>query len=652
MTDHAQEVTRPARPFADVDNDLRFINRLIARMRRRGAAEEELAGLEQAVTAVRARRSDRSLYLAVVGEFSSGKTSFTNGLLGERLLRSSARPNTAAVTAIRHGRRRRLTVRFRDAPAELAYGSADFESALGHLGASYGDLRDTLELLCTDEHVAAAVERISLEHPSPMLGDGVVVLDTPGINSDNDAHAAVALETIQSQADWFVVLIPSTAPVSMVMQALLSGELKRHLRRTTVVITRMDDIPEEERESLIAFVRRRLQNQLGLAEVSVTGCAPAAALRAMLGDPDAGDEDDRWHEHFNALRDGLVTRLRHERAETVAGIVSELLEHAMEMSEQSLARHAKTLRQRAAELHGSVPEDLVGFCTSELHALQRPMDQLAAEARRGLQSAGEVALEKTLKQLEASLNKADTTKALGEALSGAAATVEQAMARVRAAVAQAEQQLVRACKRMVNELDERFESRFTTLDRLARRPFKPVAQETTEAALTKITAGALAIEHQLEKQLDQGMWGGAGVGAVVGTIILPGLGTLIGAGVGSMLVGLGIESGIARRRARCWTALEADVRAAFAAQLTTELERLDRKSAAARRHLEARVEGYHKRYAETMRDLITEHNAAERDLRKEIAATRRDAGSVAIRVRRLRERTPSDGPHRTTADSY
>ena len=44
------------------------------------------------------RVADAKFYLAVVGEFSSGKSTFINALLRKRLLKEAVKPTTAAAT--------------------------------------------------------------------------------------------------------------------------------------------------------------------------------------------------------------------------------------------------------------------------------------------------------------------------------------------------------------------------------------------------------------------------------------------------------------------------------------------------------------------------------------------------------------------------
>src|SRR5436305_140273 len=69
-----------------------------------GAQAAELA---RRLTQIRERREDANLYLAVIGEFSSGKSTLINALLRENLLPTSVvQATTAAATVLRAGPRR------------------------------------------------------------------------------------------------------------------------------------------------------------------------------------------------------------------------------------------------------------------------------------------------------------------------------------------------------------------------------------------------------------------------------------------------------------------------------------------------------------------------------------------------------------------
>ena len=52
------------------------------------------------IMSIKKKRKDSKLYLAVIGEFSSGKSTFINALLGFRLLKDAVMPTTACATYI------------------------------------------------------------------------------------------------------------------------------------------------------------------------------------------------------------------------------------------------------------------------------------------------------------------------------------------------------------------------------------------------------------------------------------------------------------------------------------------------------------------------------------------------------------------------
>ena len=63
------------------------------------SGEKKLTLLDK-YTKLSNRVADSKFYLAVVGEFSSGKSTFINALLRKRLLKEAVKPTTAAATFI------------------------------------------------------------------------------------------------------------------------------------------------------------------------------------------------------------------------------------------------------------------------------------------------------------------------------------------------------------------------------------------------------------------------------------------------------------------------------------------------------------------------------------------------------------------------
>ena len=107
-----------------------------------------------------------SFYLAVLGQFKRGKTTFINALLGEEILPTGILPLTSIITLIRFGITKRAEVVFLD------------------------KRRCTIDATELRQYVSESentknekkVHHVELMYPSHFLKNGIVLIDTPGVN--------------------------------------------------------------------------------------------------------------------------------------------------------------------------------------------------------------------------------------------------------------------------------------------------------------------------------------------------------------------------------------------------------------------------------------------------------------------------------------
>lgn len=114
------------------------------------------------------------LTLSFCGHFSAGKSSLINSLCGKVVLPSSPIPTTANVSALRHGFPKALLTPVR--------GTGDKTSEKVHVPL------EELEKYCRDGN---SYSMISVWDEIPLLGEHGVLLDTPGVDSGDSAHALV-----------------------------------------------------------------------------------------------------------------------------------------------------------------------------------------------------------------------------------------------------------------------------------------------------------------------------------------------------------------------------------------------------------------------------------------------------------------------------
>ncbi|NJM23654.1 MAG: Dynamin family protein, partial [Richelia sp. SM1_7_0] len=86
--------------LTDAEDHLQFAANIIQGEEISTALKSEI---DSQINQIQKRRSDSNLYLAVIGEFSSGKSTFINALLRDDLLKTSVLPTTAAATKLCYG---------------------------------------------------------------------------------------------------------------------------------------------------------------------------------------------------------------------------------------------------------------------------------------------------------------------------------------------------------------------------------------------------------------------------------------------------------------------------------------------------------------------------------------------------------------------
>jgi len=138
----------------------------------------------------RSLESDKRVMLVVVGEFSRGKSSLVNALLGIELLRYAKEATTAIntfVSALPAGRNQRyIRVHYIDqrAPLELEWTDpAVLERWSTELDAGHADVR-------------REVDRIEIFMQHPLLDHGLVLIDTPGLESLVPHHEDITRRAI------------------------------------------------------------------------------------------------------------------------------------------------------------------------------------------------------------------------------------------------------------------------------------------------------------------------------------------------------------------------------------------------------------------------------------------------------------------------
>lgn len=210
-----------------------------------------------------ARVAEDSFVLAVAGQFSRGKSSLMNAVFGAPHLPVGALPMTSVVTTVRYGERPVARVRRRRSPIPIETPLDDLARFVSQSSVS----RSELEVISAD-----------VELPAEILRLGFTFVDTPGIGSSIQANTATTKRFLPD-ADAVVFVTSFDSPLTGAEIDFLA-EVRRHVDKLFLVVNKQDLVSDKEADEVLNFVRRRLQDELQLAQVRLF---PVSARQALDG---------------------------------------------------------------------------------------------------------------------------------------------------------------------------------------------------------------------------------------------------------------------------------------------------------------------------------------------------------------------------------
>ncbi|MBW7474124.1 dynamin family protein [Paenibacillus oenotherae] len=184
---------------------------------------------------LRSKLSEGQLTVAFCGHFSAGKSTLVNRLCGTELLPSSPIPTSANVVSIMNG---------------------ESKATIKKL---VGGEEQTLEVPIADINKyckdGETVLSVSLSYPIPRLGDHTVLLDTPGIDSTDDAHR-MSTESALHMAD-AVFYVMDYNHVQSEINFTFAKQLKEWGKPLYLIVNQIDK--HRDRELSFAEYRRSVE---------------------------------------------------------------------------------------------------------------------------------------------------------------------------------------------------------------------------------------------------------------------------------------------------------------------------------------------------------------------------------------------------------
>lgn len=234
--------------------------------------------------------SNDSFKIQIVGTFKNGKSTFINSLLGEDILPRRALPCTAVVNEIKYGIEKRAVLHFRNPLPEKILDTVP-GITLQHMQAH--GMKDVppmeIEYDKIDQYVVIPIDgdpdeisamspyqAVELFYPSPLLKEGVEIIDSPGLN-EADERTRCTLEYLD-KADAIIYLLDACKPCAKdEMETIEDILIPKDFNDMFFVANRIDLVPEKER----AGIKRFFEQKVGKYSPNAIYCV--SALQSLEG---------------------------------------------------------------------------------------------------------------------------------------------------------------------------------------------------------------------------------------------------------------------------------------------------------------------------------------------------------------------------------
>lgn len=209
--------------------------------------------------------------IVVVGEFSTGKSTFINALLRKNVLPSRVTPTTATINYIRH-------IKEGDGEEKAIITFVDGRKT----ESPFDQLEEYVTEMSREHNVVEEISFVDLFVDSPYLEEGVVIVDTPGLQALHPEHERITKDQIK-RSSASILLFNMEQPGKR-SEFMFLRDLSDSIERIFFVGNRMDGVPEDEISDVINVLESSLKdNEYRPIQREQAKVFPVSALQALKG---------------------------------------------------------------------------------------------------------------------------------------------------------------------------------------------------------------------------------------------------------------------------------------------------------------------------------------------------------------------------------
>lgn len=476
---------------------------------------------------------------------------------------------------------------------------------------------------------AGLIRKVTIAHPASVIPEGVVIVDTPGIAAES-RHTAMTIRIVNEEADACLFLCPAEQAGTLTDLEFVKNYLVDNLGEIIFILTKADKAENPaELEELLSIVKGKVSAKTGIKSPRVVA---VTAVRH-----DSADAQERFS-HF--ITETLKFAANNRQTILARHLI--LVQQSVIASVEGNAnRVAVEYEERLQELKKHIVTDLRSFVEKQQGGVREKLEQLfdrdqsynlAIEDVRRRVASGMVELTRLI-------HSADSKQKLQKITEG---VLRDAAYKLQTDIAQTLQwqagRMNDHIKGIVTTAFAQFEKDFEqqyALKRLAiRLQVTHCANKDMKLGLDHDVHESFVSKAREEEAVTRG-WS-AGTGAVLGTILFPGIGTIVGGVLGSMAGAL-FGPSLDELKQSTISSLQNSFENIVSERYPDELKKLlDQKLQEAHDTLEGRIRDYLHAYEAEVRRRSDEHEKKKDEVALQLRQTHETISILRERKKQLR----------------
>ena len=507
--------------ITDIDSHIAFASALLGKYE---WEQDTKQSLERQLAAIVEKQNDKMLNISVIGEFSTGKSSFINALVGYELLAVNViQGTTVAITIIEYSTDFSIALTYCDGKTEKkTYGSID-------------SLRQQLYAYTTDETYAKKISYVTVTLPSEILGKGYRIIDTPGTNSLDLWHEDITRRAIRELSDLSIVLTDANRAMPTTLVAFLDGTLGDAVRNSTFVANKIDQVKEKERDGIIKFIGNKVRQSFEIEDPMVLPFSAVALTNTFATETHSVDDNSLML--TTSSLGHLLSYTVRQRMQAQAMKILRLIDDIYSTLDNNIKRIADQYQQELQLLERSKQIDLKPFIAKHLTARQNSFMAEAREYRNTVESVCDSLVSNAKKNVE---DKIDNCEAINVLTAYVKRQLHDNIIKEGQSIASGTEiefyELRKLFHKELKRFQADFEKEFDKLKILSVqfniRPTDVAVRHSANSA--NIAPVAKLISEEMSKE-NWAIGTGISAGAIIGSFILPVVGTVIGGIIGGSI---------------------------------------------------------------------------------------------------------------------